>query len=138
MADDDVHYFDGKDSRRIADTVRAHEGELRGVPQEADPRGVRSHVRLAVLSSDMDYDESAAPSTWKASFSWYGPEDPYDDDSEYVELGSGAYCWPGHMLQSGERMPSGSAITVEKIAGRWHMIGYRSCPIAIPVEEEEE
>jgi hypothetical protein len=135
MADDDVHYFDGKDSRRIADTVRAREAELRGVPQESDPRGGRSRGRLAVLLEHMDYDESAAPSTWKAEFSWWGPEDSYDDESEYEEKGTGGYCWPW-TLKNGERLESGTRVIVEWIAGRWHVTDFGDCPIAIPEEEE--
>lgn len=90
---------------------------------------------LAKLAAHMDYDASASPSTWKTEFKLWGPTDPNDDDSPYAEIDTGdepLYCWPGHSLQDGERLPSGTPVTLLRCSGRLHVVGFEECPVAIP------
>ena len=85
---------------------------------------------LAVLTSNMEYDASADPSTWKASFEYYAPTNAYDDSSPYEVVSTGdvvLYCWPWN-FNDRERLVAGKRVIVEWIAGRWHVDGAIACP----------
>lgn len=113
-----------KNSRRVANTPR---GRTRGASTNRTPP---TGGLLAVLTSDMKYDTGESPSTWKASFKYYAPENAADDDSPYAEVSTGGvtlYCWPW-CLKNGEYLASGSRVIIAWTAGRFHVVEYIDCP----------